>query len=76
MTRQEHLQRAKQRALSILDSNTGPERFRDVFVTFGSDLTKHPENQGRYSSEHMLVGLLAATGEKEAELRKWIEEFT
>jgi hypothetical protein len=75
MTRTEHLEWAKERALAYLGSDDAA-RFRDAYLSFASDLTKHPENKGRYPSETMLVGLLlAASDENELELRRWIEEF-
>jgi hypothetical protein len=75
MTRPEHLRWAKQRAFNILNLDSGPTRFREAFTSFLSDLSKHPENKGRYPSELMLIGLMAATAEREAVLRDWIEGF-
>jgi hypothetical protein len=74
MTRLEHLEWAKRRALAYLGSERA-DRFRDTFASFASDLTRHPENKGRYPSGAMLVGLMAAAEENEVELRRWIGEF-
>lgn len=65
MTRAEHLQWAKDRALEYLDRG----ELVDAVASFGSDLNKHDELRGHASVEllamHALSGLLDARSARE-----------
>lgn len=72
MTRQEHLDWSKRRALAYLDQNDP----RQAFTSMLSDLTKHPELKdhigGKIGVQFMLVpGWI----DNPVEVRRWIVGF-
>lgn len=71
MTRAEHLQWAKDRALEYADLGDVSQ----AMASLGSDLNKHPETRGHSGIELMMM--LAMTGNLDGpgELRKFIEGF-
>lgn len=72
VTRDEHMQWCKQRALEILD-NGGD--VAEALASMGSDLNQHPETEGhiamRLGMGLMMIGSLNTAGE----MRKFIEGF-
>ena len=68
MTRQEHLDWAKKRAIEYLNSGdtTG------AFSSMASDLQKHPETAGHVGIK---LGLLLMMTGNLHDMRKWIEGF-
>lgn len=73
MTRAEHLQRAKDRAIAYVDVGD----FEQAFASFTSDLAKHPELEGALKIQQdlgmrMYIGGFLNTA---VEMRKWIEGF-
>lgn len=74
MTRREHLQWAKQRALLELDSG-GDRGVINALASMGSDLSKHPETSGHLGLE--LGMMLAMNGHLNtpAQMREWINGF-
>ena len=71
MTRDEHLQWAKDRALEYADKGD----VANALSSITSDLNKHPETKGHSGLE--LMGMLAVSGHlnSPAELRRYIEGF-
>lgn len=71
MTREEHLQWAKDRALEYADKGD----VANALASITSDLNKHLETKGHSGLE--LMGMLAVTGNlnNPAELRRYIEGF-
>lgn len=73
MTRQEHLDWCKSRALEYLN----PGKFyslTDAVASMMSDLTKHPETALGANALGM-IGVMAASSGSEHEVRKFIEGF-
>lgn len=71
MTRQEHLQWAKDRALEYADQGD----VGSAVASMTSDLAKHPETRGHTGV--MLMTMMAAAGhfDRPGELRQFIEGF-
>lgn len=71
MTRDEHLQWAKDRALEYADRGD----LANAMASLGSDLNKHPGTKNHAAMELMMM--LAMNGHLDApgELRKFIEGF-
>jgi len=71
MTRAEHLQWAKDRALEYADRGD----LANAMASQGSDLDKHPETKGHAAMGLMMM--LAVNGhlDRPGELRKFIEGF-
>ncbi len=65
MTRQEHLEWCKKRAMEYVDAGDCTNAVNSMI----SDLTKHPETDGHCGSA---LGLFAKTP---GDVRKWIEGF-
>lgn len=72
MTRDEHLERCKKRALEYLDANDSAQAFTSML----SDLRKHPELENHIGCG-MGVGFMMIPGwiSNEAEVRRWIVGF-
>lgn len=72
MTREEHLEWAKQRALAYLDGGDP----RQGFTSMLSDLTKHPDLKDHIGGK-MGVGFMMLPGwiDNTAEVRRWIVGF-
>jgi len=71
VTRREHLQWCKDRALKFCDAGN----VQDAFASMASDLGKHPETEG-----HMAIGmgmtlLVAGHLSTVPKMRKFIEDF-
>lgn len=71
MTRAEHLQWAKDRALAELDAG----RPRDAVVSMLSDLRKHPELDGHSGGTLGAMLLVGGFLGRDREIREWIEGF-
>jgi hypothetical protein len=73
MTRGEHLEWAKKRALKYLDSGD----VRQGFTSMLSDLNKHPELQNHKGGEIglMFSSLRPGWVDDETEVRRWIVGF-
>ena len=72
MTREEHLERAKQRALAYVDAGDPAQGFTSML----SDLRKHPELENHIGVQigvgfMMLPGWITST----PEVRRWIVGF-
>ena len=71
MTRQEHLEWCKKRALEYCDMGD----LQGAFASMASDLSKHEETKGHIEVE-LGMGLLMTEGLNTPEkMRKFIEEF-
>jgi hypothetical protein len=68
MTRSEHLQWAKDRALAYLPDNPG-----DAQSSMFSDLSKHPELADHPGK--MIAPMFYGASHHHAEVRRWIEGF-
>ena len=73
MTRDEHLEWAKARALEYLDAGD----YSNAFTSMLSDLRKHPELENHAGIE---IGVMMAVGlqgwiQNTQELRRWITGF-
>lgn len=71
MTRSEHLQWCKDRALEYVDAGDIPQ----AFASMCSDLNKHEGTEGHSGMELGMVMLMAGRIETPAEARKFINEF-
>ena len=71
MTRAEHLQWAKDRALEYADRGDAS----GAMASIGSDLRKHPETAGHPGIELMMMHLMSGLLNGPGELRKFIEGF-
>jgi len=71
MTRAEHLQWAKDRALEYADQGDVGQ----AMASLGSDLNKHPETKGHSGMELMMMLAMGGHLDSPAELRKFIEGF-
>lgn len=73
MTRAEHLQWAKNRALEYIDEGR-PDL---AFTSFASDVTKHPDTLDLIDVIQALGAPLLLTGHlrSPANMRKWINDF-
>lgn len=71
MTREEHMQWCKERALEYIDRGDA----KNALASMLSDLRKHPETENHAGSD--LAGMLLLTGRLQTtqELRKFIEGF-
>ncbi len=71
MTRSEHLQWCKDRALAYVDD----KNLNEAFASFSSDMSKHSETKNHMALElgaMMFFGRQLDTPEK---MRKWINDF-
>jgi hypothetical protein len=68
MTRAEHLQWCKDRALAYL-----PESPADAVASMGSDMGKHPETD--IPPPVMMLGMMSLTSGDVEGVRRWIEGF-
>lgn len=71
MTRSEHLEWAKQRALEYVDAGDPS----GAFASMASDLNKHPELHGHVGVEMGTMLLIGGHLNSKTEMRKWIEGF-
>jgi hypothetical protein len=71
MTRAEHLQWAKDRALEYADRGD----MANAMASLGSDLSKHPETAGHSGMELMMMLAMTGNLDRPGELRKFIEGF-
>ena len=71
MTRAEHLQWAKDRALEYVDAGD----VQNAFASMASDLNKHPETQGHAGLELGMMQLMAGMLSTPAQMRHFIEGF-
>lgn len=70
MTRQEHLEWCKQRALEYVD--TDPQ---GAFTSIVSDLGKHPETAGHLGIQLGMMQLIGGMLNTPAQMRDFIEGF-
>ena len=68
MTRSEHLQWCKDRALAYL-----PDSPADAVASMGSDMAKHPETD--IPPQLMTLGMMSLMGNDVEGVRRWIEGF-
>lgn len=71
MTRAEHLDWAKKRALEYLDAGD----IRNAYGSMISDLRKHPELEDHLAIELSLMLLLGGHLSTDFQMRNWIEGF-
>lgn len=71
MTRAEHLQWAKERALEYVDTGDLP----GAFASMASDLNKHPDTQGHAGIELGTLQLFSGFLKPPDEMRRFIEGF-
>ena len=71
MTREEHLQWAKQRALAYVESGNIPDALASMF----SDLRKHPETESHPAIQLGAVLMFSGRLSTPEEARKFIEDF-
>lgn len=73
MTRDEHLEWAKRRALEYIDRDNNP---REAFTSMLSDLSKHPELKD-HAGGTIGVGFMCLPGwiDNRTEVRRWIVGF-
>jgi hypothetical protein len=72
MTRDEHVQWAKDRALAEL-SAPGPVGVGNAMSSVISDLNKHPETSGHGAIELMMMLALGGHMQTEAQVREFID---
>lgn len=68
VSRQEHLDWCKQRALEYVEANSPVQ----AFASMASDLRKHPETEGLLSADFLSRGQEAALAGND-EIRAWLE---
>lgn len=71
MTRQEHLDWCKQRAIECIDGGDVP----GAYVSMASDLNKHPDTQGHAAIQLGMMMLMAGHLSSPQEMRRFIEGF-
>ena len=71
MTRNEHLEWCKKRALEYVDNDD----FKNAFVSMSSDLNKHPETQGHVGIELGMGLMMIGKLNSQSEMRKFIDGF-
>lgn len=71
MTREEHLQLAKGRALEYLNAGD----IQNAVTSMMSDLSKHPDFIGGAYNSLNLLGIMYAANHNERGARRWIEGF-
>jgi hypothetical protein len=71
MTREEHMQWCKQRALEYVESGDT----QGAFASITSDLGKHPETANHIGIELGMMQLIGGTLSTPSEMRKFIEGF-
>lgn len=71
MTREEHLQWAKKRALELLNSGDKNQ----AFISMLSDLGKHEELKNHSGGKLGTMLMLGGFMKTESEIRNWIEGF-
>jgi hypothetical protein len=71
MTRQEHLQWCKERALEYVEAGDPT----NALASMGSDLGKHPETRGHAGIQLGMMLLMAGQLSTPNEMRKFIEGF-
>lgn len=71
MTREEHLQWCKDRALEYVDANDTSQ----AFASFSSDMSKHPETANHSALKLGTMLLMGGHLNTPAEMRKWILGF-
>lgn len=69
MTRQEHLEWAKQRALEYADAGD----IQNAFASMASDLGKHPELANHFGIQLGMMQLMGGMLNTPAEMRRFIE---
>lgn len=71
MTRDEHLQWAKNRALEYVNSGD----LLEAVTSMGSDLNKHPDFRGPIYDQLFTLGLLFEVPKGPQAVKRWIEGF-
>ena len=71
MTRQEHLDWAKKRALEYVERGD----INQAITSIGSDLTKHPETQNHAGIQLGVMMLMAGSIRTQQDARRFIEGF-
>lgn len=71
MTRQEHLEWCKKRALEYCDAGD----WEQAFASMGSDLRKHPETENHSGIQLGMMMLMAGHLSTPEKMRKFIEGF-
>ena len=72
MTRAEHLQWCKDRALEILDRNGD---IGEAYASFCGDMAKHPETQNHSAIGLGLIMMMSGFNNTIEEMRKFINGF-
>jgi len=73
ISRDEHLELCKTRALEYLDRDNNP---REAFTSMLSDMNKHPETQEHFGVRMgVYFMLLPGWIDNRIEVRRWIEGF-
>jgi hypothetical protein len=73
VTRDEHLEFAKKRALEYLDRDNNPQ---EAFTSMLSDLRKHPDLKNHIGGEMgVMLMLLPGWIDNRTEVRRWIVGF-
>lgn len=71
MTRQEHMDWCKKRALEYVDNGD----VRSAYASMASDLGKHPETQGHAAIQLGLMLMMNGHLDSPDEMRKFIQGF-
>ena len=71
MTREEHMQWAKRRAIEYIDAG----ELSNALASMGSDLGKHPETRSDAAMQLGMMMLISGQLSTAPEMRKFIEGF-
>ena len=71
MTREEHLDWCKKRAIEICDSGD----VAGAYASMASDLNKHPDTRGHPAIQLGMMLLMGGHNNSQQEMRKFIEGF-
>ena len=72
MTRAEHLQWCKDRAIEILDTKGD---VGEAYASFCSDMSKHPETENHLAIQLGMMLLLGGHNQSVGEMKKFINGF-
>jgi len=71
MTRTEHLEWCKRRALEYVDAGD----LSQAYASIASDLSKHPETEGHVAIQLGMMLMISGNLNTPSEMRKFIEGF-
>lgn len=71
MTRQEHVEWCKQRALELCDAGDS----QGAYTSMASDLNKHPDTEGHPAIQLGMMLMMGGNLNTQIEMRKFIEGF-